>query len=60
MLYLFVILYIFNGHAVLEQKLYPTMEACQAAGDERAIELQLDGDKYIITGGCAKLPSQAS
>lgn len=57
-LFLMIVLYVFNGHAVLEQRAYPSMEQCQAAGSARVNELRLDTDKYIVTAGCAKVPGQ--
>jgi len=56
--FLLIILYVFNGHAVLEQKVYPTSETCQRAGAQRIDKLQHDERKTLITAGCAEIPRQ--
>ena len=56
--FLLIILYVFNGHAVLEQKVYPTSETCQRAGEQRVDEIQLDENKALVTAGCAQVPAE--
>ena len=57
MLYVLVLLYVFNGQLVLEKPAFETVEKCQTAGVARVEELQkhpsFDGGLFAQ---CVQLP----
>jgi hypothetical protein len=61
MLYILVLLYVFNGQLVLEKPGFESMSSCVARGNSRIEELQKDPR---FDGGlfaqCVELPGQKS
>ncbi len=59
MLYILVLLYIFNGQLILEKPGFETLDKCVTAGQKRIADLQAHPD---FEGGlyaeCVQLPGQ--
>jgi len=59
MAFLLIILFLLDGErAVLEQKVFPSMEACQSAGAKKVNDIELDEHKALIVAGCAQIDAQ--
>jgi len=60
MLFVLVLLFIFNGQVILEKSAYKTLEECQKVGIERMAEQEKD-PKFDagLYANCIPLPGQA-
>lgn len=59
MVYILLLLYIFQGQVVLEEKRFETVEACQETGYSRVVELSIEKpDLEGIFAGCVEVKAQ--